>query len=90
MDHSWIFYEKVNEAYADRIISSYKHGDTIWVHDYHLLLVPLLVRKKIQDAKIGFFLHTPCECHLIEASRTIAYSSSSSKPMAQFLNQCTC
>jgi len=57
-DHSWEFYRKVNEAFAEKVVSSYKRGDTIWIHDYHLLLVPGMVRKKLPEAKIGFFLHT--------------------------------
>ncbi|PIA90785.1 putative alpha,alpha-trehalose-phosphate synthase [UDP-forming] 106 kDa subunit [Cercospora beticola] len=57
-DHSWEFYRNVNRAFADQVIASYKRGDTIWVHDYHLLLVPGMVREKLPDAKIGFFLHT--------------------------------
>ncbi|KAK4156650.1 glycosyltransferase family 20-domain-containing protein [Chaetomidium leptoderma] len=56
-DHSWQYYVKVNQAFADKIVKNWKRGDTIWVHDYHLLLVPAMVRKKIPDAKIGFFLH---------------------------------
>jgi trehalose-phosphatase len=57
-DHSWNFYVNLNQAFADKVVSTYKRGDTIWVHDYHLLLVPGMIRKKISDAKIGFFLHT--------------------------------
>jgi trehalose 6-phosphate synthase/phosphatase len=57
-DHSWEFYRNVNRAFADQVIASFKRGDTIWVHDYHLLLVPGMVREKLPDAKIGFFLHT--------------------------------
>ena len=57
-DHSWVYYVKVNEAFADRIAKNYKKGDIIWIHDYHLLLVPGLLRKKIPEAQIGFFLHT--------------------------------
>ncbi|SMY25940.1 unnamed protein product [Zymoseptoria tritici ST99CH_1A5] len=57
-DHSWEFYRNVNQAFADQAISSYKKGDTIWVHDYHLLLVPGMIREKLPEAKIGFFLHT--------------------------------
>lgn len=57
-DHSWKFYKSVNQAFADQVVASYKKGDTIWVHDYHLLLVPKMVREKLPDAKIGFFLHT--------------------------------
>jgi trehalose-6-phosphate synthase len=52
-----VYYVKVNQAFADTIIRNYKRGDVIWVHDYHLLLVPAMVRKKLPDAQIGFFLH---------------------------------
>lgn len=57
-DHSWEFYRNVNQAIADKIVASYKRGDIIWVHDYHLLLVPAMIRNKLPDAQIGFFLHT--------------------------------
>ncbi|KAF1815412.1 hypothetical protein P152DRAFT_455118 [Eremomyces bilateralis CBS 781.70] len=57
-DHSWKYYVNINQAFADKIIACYKRGDTIWIHDYHLLLVPGMVRNKIPDAQIGFFLHT--------------------------------
>jgi trehalose-6-phosphate synthase len=56
-DHSWVYYVKVNQAFADKIVKNWKRGDVIWIHDYHLLLVPAMIRKKIPDAKIGFFLH---------------------------------
>ncbi|KAF2757080.1 alpha,alpha-trehalose phosphate synthase-like protein subunit [Pseudovirgaria hyperparasitica] len=57
-DHSWIFYVNLNKAFAEKIIKSYKRGDIVWIHDYHLLLVPKLVRDALPDAQIGFFLHT--------------------------------
>ncbi|KAI1977949.1 Trehalose-6-P synthase/phosphatase complex subunit [Ophidiomyces ophidiicola] len=57
-DHSWVYYKAVNQAFADRIVRNWKRGDIIWIHDYHLLLVPSMVRKQLPDAKIGFFLHT--------------------------------
>lgn len=56
-DHSWVYYVKVNQAFADKVVKNYKRGDVIWIHDYHLLLVPNMVRRKLKDAKIGFFLH---------------------------------
>ncbi|PTB76327.1 glycosyltransferase family 20 protein [Trichoderma longibrachiatum ATCC 18648] len=56
-DHSWKYYVKVNQAFADKIIQNWKRGDVIWIHDYHLLLVPGMIRKKLPEAKIGFFLH---------------------------------
>lgn len=56
-DHSWVYYVKVNEAFADKIVKNWKRDDVIWIHDYHLLLVPQMIRKQLPDAKIGFFLH---------------------------------
>ena len=56
-EHSWMFYEQMNQAFADRICERYKRGDTIWVNDYHLLLVPKMIREKHPQAMIGFFLH---------------------------------
>ncbi|KAJ7185313.1 trehalose-6-phosphate phosphatase [Mycena filopes] len=52
-------YAAANSAFADRIASVYKPGDIIWIHDYHLLLVPRLIRALIPDAVIGLFVHTP-------------------------------
>ncbi|KAK3989921.1 glycosyltransferase family 20-domain-containing protein [Cladorrhinum sp. PSN332] len=56
-DHSWQYYVNVNQAFADKIVKDWKKNDSIWIHDYHLLLVPGMIRKKIPEAKIGFFLH---------------------------------
>ena len=55
----WDVYEAVNRRFADVVASHWQDGDTIWVHDYHLLRVPALVRQQIPDARIGFFLHIP-------------------------------
>ena len=57
-------YEAVNLAFAQRIAEIYRPGDLIWVHDYHLLLVPRLLREQIggvagSDAVVGLFVHTP-------------------------------
>lgn len=56
---NWDGYVKVNQNFADAIIRQYQSGDYIWIHDYHLMLVPEMIREKISDAKIGFFLHAP-------------------------------
>lgn len=55
----WDIYESVNARYAEAVVASYRPGDLIWVHDYHLLRVPALVRERLPDARIGFFLHIP-------------------------------
>lgn len=56
-DHSWNYYQQLNQLFADKIVEAYKPGDVIWIHDYHLMLVPEMIRAKIHNAKIGFFLH---------------------------------
>ena len=56
---SWDVYEEVNEKFADAAAAIWREGDDIWVHDYQLLLVPALLRRRLPAARIGFFLHTP-------------------------------
>ncbi|KAI8074162.1 glycosyltransferase family 20-domain-containing protein [Gongronella butleri] len=53
----WADYVAVNQQFADMIIAHYREGDYICVHDYHLLLVPDMVRSKIPNAVIGLFFH---------------------------------
>ncbi|HJR15763.1 MAG TPA: bifunctional alpha,alpha-trehalose-phosphate synthase (UDP-forming)/trehalose-phosphatase [Gemmatimonadales bacterium] len=55
----WDAYVEVNERFADIVAQHYQPGDLIWVHDYQLLLLPDLLRKRLPDARIGFFLHIP-------------------------------
>src|SRR5918992_4715192 len=55
----WEPYAEVNQRFADIVAQHYQPGDLIWVHDYHLLLLPGLLRKRLPDARIGFFLHIP-------------------------------
>jgi trehalose 6-phosphate synthase/phosphatase len=52
-------YESVNRRFADAIIAQYRPGDTIWIQDYQLMLVPQLLRARLPEASIGFFLHIP-------------------------------
>lgn len=52
-------YEDVNHLFAEKILSVYKPGDVIWIHDYQLFLLPAIIRDKIPEATIGFFLHIP-------------------------------
>ncbi|KAI8366831.1 glycosyltransferase family 20-domain-containing protein [Radiomyces spectabilis] len=55
----WDAYVTVNQKYADLVIEHYRDGDTIWVHDYHLLLVPAMLRARLPRARIGLFVHAP-------------------------------
>ena len=56
-DESWRAYINVNTKFNETLAGIYEPGDIIWVHDYHLMLLPGIIRQNIPDAKIGFFLH---------------------------------
>jgi trehalose 6-phosphate synthase/phosphatase len=52
-------YEEVNRMFAEELLKIIRPGDTVWIHDYQLFLLPQLIRDQVPDAKIGFFLHIP-------------------------------
>lgn len=52
-------YERVNQLFADELLKIVEPDDTIWIHDYQLFLLPQLIREKMPNASIGFFLHIP-------------------------------
>ena len=55
----WDAYRQVNETFADIVVREYRTGDVVWVHDYQLMLVPAMLRRRLPGARIGFFLHIP-------------------------------
>lgn len=56
---SWNTYKAVNQKFADAILEKAGEDDTIWIHDYQLMLVPQMVREQRPNISIGFFLHIP-------------------------------
>lgn len=52
-------YRTINQQFAETVIALYQPGDVIWVHDYQLMLLPQLLRDRLPNATIGFFLHIP-------------------------------
>jgi trehalose 6-phosphate synthase/phosphatase len=55
----WEAYVAVNEKFCEAVLAEAGPEDTIWVHDYQLLLLPEMLRKARPEAAIGFFLHIP-------------------------------
>ncbi len=55
----WLTYKEVNQIFADNLFKIAQEDDTYWVQDYHLMLIPKLIREKFRKACIGFFLHIP-------------------------------
>ncbi|MCC6675548.1 MAG: trehalose-6-phosphate synthase [Phycisphaerales bacterium] len=56
---TWRPYVEVNSRFARAAARTAQPGDWVWVHDYHLQLVPAMIRQIRPDVKIGFFLHIP-------------------------------
>ncbi|MBM4264111.1 MAG: bifunctional alpha,alpha-trehalose-phosphate synthase (UDP-forming)/trehalose-phosphatase [Deltaproteobacteria bacterium] len=55
----WEHYRRVNQAFCDAALEVLKPGDLLWIHDYHLMLLPELIRAQMPPLSIGFFLHIP-------------------------------
>jgi len=55
----WEIYREVNAVFADALLRILRPDDVLWVHDYHFLLVPELIKKAMPDISVGFFLHIP-------------------------------
>jgi trehalose 6-phosphate synthase/phosphatase len=58
-EEEWRQYRHVNEVFCEAVLDSVQDGDVIWIHDYHLMLLPGLLRQRRRNLTIGFFLHIP-------------------------------
>ncbi|KAE9966545.1 hypothetical protein BLS_006935 [Venturia inaequalis] len=62
-ESAWEAYTEANRLFAKAIAKDVQDNDLVWVHDYHLMLLPAMLREELGDTKknvkIGFFLHTP-------------------------------
>ena len=55
----WAAYNSVNRLFADIVVQCFNEGDLVWVHGFHLLILPSYLTRRIPMAKVGIFLHTP-------------------------------
>jgi trehalose 6-phosphate synthase/phosphatase len=55
----WDAYVRVNQKFCDAILKKAGPDDTIWIHDYQLLLLPQMLREALPNATIAFFQHIP-------------------------------
>ncbi|KAG6410511.1 hypothetical protein SASPL_128572 [Salvia splendens] len=57
---TWQAYVSANKVFADRIMEVINPDeDYVWIHDYHLMILPTFLRKRYHRVKLGFFLHSP-------------------------------
>ncbi|XP_054824319.1 probable alpha,alpha-trehalose-phosphate synthase [UDP-forming] 10 [Prosopis cineraria] len=56
----WQAYVSANKIFADKVMEIINPDDDfVWVHDYHLMVLPTFLRKRFNRVKLGFFLHSP-------------------------------
>ena len=55
----WKTYVAVNKAFCNEVAKYVTPDSVVWVHDYHLLLLPSMLRNLFPNLSIGFFLHIP-------------------------------
>ena len=67
---AWAGFQWVNQKYGETVISvAREDADIVWVHDYHVSLVPLFVSRRLPRLTISFFLHTPFP--IVEVHKTL-------------------
>jgi trehalose 6-phosphate synthase/phosphatase len=79
-ESEWRMYEAMNRKIAEAVAEVISHATPgeylgqevlVWIHDYHLMLVPRFLRELVPEAKIGWFLHTPFPS--VEVFRMLPY-----------------
>lgn len=55
----WTAYNTVNLKFAEVVVQYFNEGDLVWIHGFHLLILPSYLTRRIPMAKVGIFLHTP-------------------------------
>ena len=55
----WDQYREINQLFADGLDAILRPDDVVWVHDYHLMLLPRLLKLRRRQISLGFFLHIP-------------------------------
>jgi trehalose 6-phosphate synthase/phosphatase len=56
---AWEVYKQVNYEFAQKLAKETKAADNVWVHDFHLFLLPKYLKQLRPNLKVGFFLHVP-------------------------------
>lgn len=57
--NAWTSYLQANESFLDALRAILREDDVVWIHDYHLMPLPALIRKEFPRTRICFFLHIP-------------------------------
>ncbi len=58
-ENYYAHYKCVNQIFCEAVLEVMEPDDIIWVNDYHLMLLPKLLKDKAPNVPVGFFLHIP-------------------------------
>lgn len=58
-ENLWYNYSMVHKLFREKVLEVFQQGYLIWIHGFHLMLLPTFLRRRIPQAKIGYFFHTP-------------------------------
>ncbi|MBT1695450.1 bifunctional alpha,alpha-trehalose-phosphate synthase (UDP-forming)/trehalose-phosphatase [Fulvivirgaceae bacterium PWU4] len=56
---SWQYYEEANAMFYATLQQCLRPDDVVWIHDYHLMLLPQMIRRGFPEVSVSFFLHIP-------------------------------
>ena len=52
-------YRQAQDLFVEQVAKVLRPTDLVWIHDYHLMLLPGMIRERYPNAHVGFFLHIP-------------------------------
>lgn len=55
----WFSYSTVHKLFRDKVLEVFQESYLVWIHGFHLMLLPTFLRRRISTAKIGYYFHTP-------------------------------
>ncbi|XP_047315295.1 probable alpha,alpha-trehalose-phosphate synthase [UDP-forming] 7 [Impatiens glandulifera] len=56
----WEAYVAANKIFSQKVIEVINpEDDFVWIHDYHLMVLPTFLRRRFNRLRMGFFLHSP-------------------------------
>ncbi len=55
----WFIYSTVHKLFRDKVLEIFQNDSLVWIHGFHLMLLPSFLRRRLPLARIGYFFHTP-------------------------------
>ena len=53
LQFQWAAHQSANQKFADIVLQNYSAGDVVWVQDYHLMLLPAMLKSRAPKMKVG-------------------------------------